>query len=331
MPHREMLRLLNADLIRAALRESRMMNKRELAERTGLPLTDISRVVDELLAEGELREEYFIPSEEGASSLRYSLNRRAVLTLLLRLEGDTLHWAVHDLMGGRLDSGDEPCRQQKNVLKVIQFLVERIRSVCPTLRNAVFGLPCRFSEGKPELENCPADLKGVDIPAYFKDTLRLDVLLENNIKLAATGYLSMLPCMMPETIVFISRRGKNGLDLCSVKGEDFTCAASGLTLPGQVPPLKEFFATCADKAEAYGALIEEYTVRYKPDRVIFYSDSHLLGMENAIQDFCERHLPLEARLHLSFLHAFDADHESGQRFFARRFLRPVTATLPVQY
>ncbi len=331
MPHKEMIRQLNADLVRVALLEPRAMSKGELADRIGLPLADIARVVDELLAAGELREEHSIPPGDASEPiLAYSLNRRASLTLLLRLEETTLHWAVHTLTGGRLDSGYEPCKEGA-LLKNLRTLAARIRQICPALRYAVLGLPCPVADGKAQAEYASAELRDLDLAAHFREALQLTAVIQSNIRLAAEGHIHQQPSILPETLIFLQRRGGKGLSICRAKADDFTCGHTGLTLTGQIPPLAESLSRCPDTAQAYGAVIEALTVRHKPDRIIFYSDRRLLGMERDILTFCERHLPSEARLELTFPPTFEEDHACGQRIRLRAFHPlPPMITLPIQ-
>lgn len=328
MPHKETIRQLNADLVRVALHESRVMSKRELAERIGLPLSDISRVVDDLLAANELTEHHSLPpGEDPQPILAFSLNRRARLTLHLRLEEDTLFWAVHEITGGKLDYGYESTTPA-GILKTLGALVARLRQNAPTLRYAILGLPCPVAEGKISAETCPVEIRSLDIASYFNETLQLQAVIQSNIRLAAQGHLYQLPAIPPETIIFLQRRAGGGLNICRAKADDFKCGPTGLTLIEQIPPLTETIAICPDTAKAYGSIIDEITVRYKPDCIIFYTDSRLIGMERDIRTFCESHLPFEARLELTFSPTFEDDHFCGQRIHART-LNPAPPMIPL--
>ncbi|MCH4889250.1 ROK family transcriptional regulator [Acidaminobacter sp. JC074] len=183
------LKRINKNKIRTALRTCETASKNSLAQMTGLSVGTCNNMLKELIEEGEVLELDHAPSTGGRRSrvFRYNMNYAYLMSLYTRIEDnvESIYYQVTDLSG---NIKEEAHREYDFItLKDIQVLVETMLSLYPQLKLVSLGVPGVVQNG--QIKNCDIKkLADTHPKMILEDHFKLGVVVENDVNASAIGY-----------------------------------------------------------------------------------------------------------------------------------------------
>lgn len=198
------MRKMNVDLVRKALREKKRATKLELAQATGLSTMTVSTVLRELVAQGLAEESGAVASSGGRRALQYRFNENHahVLALYTNVQdgADMLHVRVANLYGACVESSDAPLAEI--TLRSFEPFIDRSLKSFPSIKAVGFGLPGSERGGKVICADYPA-LRGQMLTAHYSGRYNLPVLFENDVNAAVVGYCARRRMQSQEATVYL--------------------------------------------------------------------------------------------------------------------------------
>lgn len=197
------IRELNTNLVRKALRAMRQATKQKIAEATGLSTVTVATIIQQLVDDKEAFEVEQAPSSGGrpAHQFRFNENFAHVLVLFTHEQAgqDLLHIRVANLNG-------EVIKAQDVVLEDVQIdsfgpWIESTLKEVPSIRAIGFGLPGFEVAGKIILLDYPA-LVGAQLSGVYSQKFHLPVVLENDVNAAAVGYCKRKEIQPETTLIY---------------------------------------------------------------------------------------------------------------------------------
>jgi hypothetical protein len=203
---------INLNKVRSALKGIDAATKPQLAQKTGLSVVTINSLVNTLINDGEILPCEAQGSEGGRPAATFAYNSRFRLVLaiyMLEYHGeDTAFYSVVDSCGKVI----EKVEQKLANVQIGSFddYIDKLVSKYPQIMAICFGVP------GGEVNQCLvvsdyANLRGKSLSSYIQEKYRLPVLVENDINAAVVGY---------------SHRNSIGADKCVI----------GLYFPEKYPP-----------------------------------------------------------------------------------------------
>lgn len=171
------------------------ISRAEIARGTGLSKQTISDVMRELERDGWVREEGQVQGAVGRSALTYAIRPDAAFVLGIDLGGTKLHLALADLHGQIAAEIVEPTQQGGGAAVVEQIgrladtLIERAGIARGRLRGGVMGSPGIVDPQSGSIAIAPniPGLDTVDVRGALRARLGIDIMIENDVNLAAIG------------------------------------------------------------------------------------------------------------------------------------------------
>jgi predicted NBD/HSP70 family sugar kinase len=171
------------------------ISRAEIARGTGLSKQTISDVMRELERDGWVREQGQIQGAVGRSAVTYAIRPDAAFVLGIDLGGTKLHLALADLHGQIAAEVVEPTRHDGGAAVVEQIgrladvLIERAGIARERLRGAVMGSPGIIDPKTGSIGKAPniPGLDTLDVRSALRARLGVDIVIENDVNLAAIG------------------------------------------------------------------------------------------------------------------------------------------------
>jgi predicted NBD/HSP70 family sugar kinase len=171
------------------------ISRAEIARGTGLSKQTISEVMRELERDGWVREEGQVQGAVGRSAVTYAIRPDAAFVLGIDLGGTKLHLALADLHGQIAVEVVEPTQRDGGTAVVEQIgrladtLIERAGIARQRLRGAVMGSPGIVDPKLGAIAIAPniPGLDAVDVRGALRARLGIDIMIENDVNLAAIG------------------------------------------------------------------------------------------------------------------------------------------------
>lgn len=189
------VRQLSARVVVETVLKAGPISRAELSRATGLSKQTISDVIRELEKDGWVREQGQVQGAVGRKAVTYKIRPDAAFVLGIDLGGTKVHLALADLTGTIVAEVFEPTdlRGGLNVIEQIRRLTESLarQAGIPQcrIRGGAMGSPGVIdprSGGITIAPNIPG-LDTIDVPAAVKQHLGFDVIIENDVNLAAVG------------------------------------------------------------------------------------------------------------------------------------------------
>lgn len=197
-----MVRQVNRDLVRDALKEGKAASVAALARATGLSVVTCTSLVQELVELGEAIE---LPSRSlgGRPARRYAYNMdySLIAAIMLRTVGKSaeIRHSIINWTGRSIADGLEKC--QVFSLEALDALLSRLVREYPNLKAAALSIPGVVNDG--EIENCDIpQLSGVNLERYVAAKYGLKSISENNMNFAAMGYYSRNAADIPAGLAY---------------------------------------------------------------------------------------------------------------------------------
>lgn len=317
------LKHINTELIRNSMQKNGEMSKNELSRETGLSFPTVSRLVDTMVETGEVAEAGFGTSTGGRCAQRFVRVAQFRLLLCLRLEARHLRYAVRDLNGAAVETGEENCKT--GVLQTIDTLIARVRVRYPQLGAVSMGFDGSIRDGAVAATFGYDELRGVNLSAYLNHTSKLPATAERDMHIVAAGCCANA-VHQPQALVCIYL-GRFGIGASlAINGEAFSGAGAFagelhyLPIAHNMDYAKNHFAN-ADAVAYYTQVICMYAALVNPDCVVLYQNDLLADKLEQIRASCERQLPAQAMPQIIQSDAFEADYENGLYILAERLLK----------
>lgn len=327
------LKELNLHLVRLALEGGAAMSKTSLAAATGLSFPTVSRTVDALAEAGELRGRGMQASTGGRAAKLYALDPAFNKFLLLRLEGETLHWSLRDRFGTCLDSAAETCPSP--YLEQIAALIQRVQVRNPQLRTVAFGIAAYVHQGVVYEAELYPELRGVNLRTEFQDRCSLPVVVENDMPSAALGYWAAHrdEACDAASCIYIGNSGPGCATVLdgrplrghrSFAGEIFYLPMLEKLRKDGPPDFRRI-----DMTAFYAELVQNLAALIAPDRVILYKNPYLQEGTERIRARCCESLPSYNVPELVISDDFGQDYERGLWELAKRLWKETANEVPI--
>jgi predicted NBD/HSP70 family sugar kinase len=171
------------------------ISRAEIARSSGLSKQTISEVVRELEADGWIMVDGQVQGTAGRSATTYSVRAEGAFVLGIDLGGTKLHIALADLKGNVVMEGNEPTSQGggpaviEQIGRMADVLVEDGRIDRTRLLAATMGSPGIVDPSTGGIAIAPniPGIDSLDVREALRQRLGCEVLLENDVNLAATG------------------------------------------------------------------------------------------------------------------------------------------------
>jgi len=177
------LKSTNALSVKLAIVENPMITKPQLAKKLGLSLVTVNKIVDELAAVGEILDMGQTESTGGRKARQYMLNKdhKAMLAVLVR--NDVVRFAIVNLLGETCYENTFPYDSDW-VTRLNEYT--NIEDLPPV---ACVGVAVPGTVHRGIVKNVPLfpELEGVHLENVLSDELKLPVIIENDINVAAIG------------------------------------------------------------------------------------------------------------------------------------------------
>jgi predicted NBD/HSP70 family sugar kinase len=177
------------------LAERGATSQADLAKLTGYSRQTISDVVRDLEEADWLKRSGKTTGKPGRSSTVYGLNGNLALAAAVDLGGTKLAVAISDLLGTILGEVSVPTDRRgglhvvEQIAREIGALLASVQADPAQLRIAVIGTPGVFHPETQHIALAPniAGLDSIDLPGELGARLRVPVVIENDVNLAARG------------------------------------------------------------------------------------------------------------------------------------------------
>ncbi|AFC30992.1 ROK family protein [Paenibacillus mucilaginosus 3016] len=183
------IREVNLNLVRRALKEKEQATKRELALATGLSTVTVGTLLQELTSQGEVKEAEMASSGGGRPAQLYSYNGDYAHALILfphEAKGDIrIRCTVVNLLGRVAADTEAPVESVD--LQAFESLIDEAMEAYPSIGAIGFGLPGAEFEGRMLVSDYEA-LRGLALREHFRDKYRRPVTVENDVNAAAVGF-----------------------------------------------------------------------------------------------------------------------------------------------
>ncbi|GEO15392.1 ROK family transcriptional regulator [Microvirga aerophila] len=189
------VRQLSARVVVEAVLKAGPISRAELSRATGFSKQTISDVIRELEKDGWVREQGQVQGAVGRKAVTYEICPDAAFVLGIDLGGTKVHLALANLAGTIVAEVVEPTdlRGGLHVIEQIGRLTEGVarQAGVPqrSIRGSAMGSPGVIDPrtgGITIAPNIPG-LDMIDVPEMLKQRLGFDVIIENDVNLAAAG------------------------------------------------------------------------------------------------------------------------------------------------
>lgn len=183
------MKQINVQLVRRALKQMGEGTKLQLAEATGLSTVTVGTVLQRLVEEGSALDVGLVASMGGrpAQLFRYNAEFAHALVLFTHAQDgeDLLRVRVVNLQGAAVYAADAPLAEVE--LASFEAHIEAALRAYPTIRAIGFGLPGVEWGGKLLAADYPA-LAGTAFRAHYHERFGLPVVVHNDVNAACVGY-----------------------------------------------------------------------------------------------------------------------------------------------
>lgn len=308
---------INANIVRDALRGEKKATKQKLAELTGLSAVTIGSILNQLVEDKEVVEMEFIPSNGGRPARTFSYNAEFGHVLILYThmnEGkDTVYCNVINFLG--------VCVYEENFfleticLNSFEPVIERIFQQYPTIKAIGFGLP-GMEYDHVMMTDDYENLNGVFFSKHYEEKYHVPVIVENDVNLAVSGYYYSNGYKEDKTIVYIYFPEKYepgaGIFLKSRLHRGMNHFAGEIKyLPVRIDWKTIEYSNFEQICDAITALVLCFTCILNPDEIVlcgdFLTEAHIQSVVwNSEQKIEKLFLPK-----ISISTHFDCDFKTG--------------------
>jgi predicted NBD/HSP70 family sugar kinase len=182
-----MLKNINEQLIKNALKNMGSATKAELAKETHVSLTTVGLILSELVDSGEILNQGFGGPSGGRRAERYALNFNYSYAAALCVDKGYIDYAIGNLVGEIVEEG-RTIIDRLNQIEAAESLLDSLFLKFPSIKCIGFGVPAAVDEGYLFTGTKLKDWYNFDVESYFKEKYKVPVVLENDLNAIAVGY-----------------------------------------------------------------------------------------------------------------------------------------------
>jgi hypothetical protein len=320
-----LIKRVNLDKIRKALKSVDTATKPQLAELTGLSVVTVNSLINTLLDSGEVLPDMTLSSEAGrpAASFRYNSGFRMALVIYMHeyqgrdmafycvidLLGDVVERVQHKLEDACLESFDTP----------IQKLLEEF----PQIQAICFGIPGGEVNQRLVISDYEG-LRGKSLSGYIEERFHLPVFVENDINGAVVGYCHQNAVRDDQCIVGVYFPDKYPPGAGIYLNGGLYKGRNGLAGEIKYLPLgiqwEAFDYNSAERQEIIIKSIQSFCCMYNPHRLVLYGEAVDAALQRLLEERC---LSAAERLMLPEIvisKDFNRDFEAGIKQLALKII-----------
>jgi Transcriptional regulator/sugar kinase len=282
---------INLNKIRSALRNAGTATKPQLAEATGLSVVTVNSLVNTLIDTGEIVPDVTMDSEGGrpAASFRYNSEFRMVLVIYMHeyrgqdtafycvanLRGEVMERNEHILSNVNVESFDSPI--EKLICKYT-----RIKAIC-------FGIPGEEVNQRLVISDYQ-NMREQSLSGHIKERFHLPVFVENDINAAIMGYCHQNKIREEQCVIGIYFPEKYPPGAGIYLNGKLYKGRNGLAGEIAYLPLgidwAAFDYNPADAEDVMIKTIQAFLCMYNPDRIVLYGGNINPAVSALIQENC---------------------------------------------
>ena len=312
------MRGVNRRLVLRTLEDLGEATRPQLASATGLSTVTVSAVLSQLVAADAVHEGPLVSSSGGRPSqlYRFHAGRAHVLTVFTReADGqDTLYLRVADLCGQIVDASERVVSDVN--LATLESSVDTMMLRHSTIRAVGFGLPGQEVNGVLTATDYP-ELAGISLREHFTKRNGVAVLYENDVNVAAVGYVRGHALEEISTVVYLYFPRKYPPGAGILMGGRLHRGRSGMAGEVAYVPLNipwgnpERFDDIRWAAETVAVLVSAVSAMLNPDEVVLHGEFLTAEGLGLIEGECQRRLPVGLLPRLTVATNFTEDLEKG--------------------
>lgn len=182
----QVMKKVNSALIKKNLKEKGSATKAQIAQDTGISVTTVRTLLEELILSKEITSLGLDDSNGGRRAERYALNLKNNISLSFYIENEFINYALTNLLGDTIENKTLKIEKNKNE----NFLEKFIDKILQNNNIKVIGIGVsgvvdkgNYFSGKG-LDNW----KKSDIGEYIQEKYNIPVVLENDLNAIALGF-----------------------------------------------------------------------------------------------------------------------------------------------
>lgn len=308
---------VNTNLVRNALKAERRSTKQKLSELTGLSAVTVASILQLLISTNEVYGDDVIPSNGGRPSQRFCYNyehSHALVIYTHEYQGvDEVYIRVVNLAGECIHK--EKTRLDDIRLDSFEPLIDALTAQYPTIKAIGFGMPGKEYEEIMAI----ADYKSINdtrFTEHYRNRYSLPVVFENDVNAAVVGYCHKQRIESEAAIVYLyfPQKYPPGAGIY-INGRLYKGHANfageikymPLDIDWSSIDYDEFDQTCDAVAKLVSALI----CALGPERIVLYGSFLTKGHLDAVAWTCGQTVPELFMPQILLSSNFDLDFEIG--------------------
>lgn len=290
-PKGNIIKNININKVRSALKASVTATKPQLAEITGLSVVTVNSLVNTLLEAGEVLTDTILNSDGGrpAASFRYNSKFRLALTIFMHeYKGqDTAFYCVTDLMGEVI----ERIEQNLSNVHVDSFdgIIEHLLCKYSPIKAICFGIPGGEVNQRLVISDYEK-LKDQSLSGYISEKFHLPVHVENDINAAVIGYCQKNNVSNNKCVIGLYFPGKYPPGAGIYLNGDIYKGRNGLA--GEIKYLpfgvdwESFDYNPVDMETLKIKTIQAFQCMFNPDTIVLYGEKPTDSISETIHEKC---------------------------------------------
>ncbi|GKU25263.1 ROK family protein [Clostridium folliculivorans] len=181
------LKRLNSDIIKNALKNLESATKAELVQETGISLTTVGVILSKLVEDGEVQNQGYDESSGGRRAERYTLNLNYSLAVALCVENKYIDYAVGNSAGAILEEGRVEIADTKQinaVEEVLKCLIDKFASI----KCIGIGVPAAVANGRLFTGTKLEEWHNFNVQDYLEKKYNVPVIMENDLNAIVVGF-----------------------------------------------------------------------------------------------------------------------------------------------
>lgn len=309
---------VNMNLVRKALKTEGEATKQQIAKATGLSAVTVGTVLQQLMKTSEVMETELCSSRGGRPAQRYKYNGDFANALILfpyETGGQIIiRSTVVNLVGKKVYEQMDEVEQVD--VACFEHIIDSLMSLYPTIQAIGFGLPGAEWQGKIIVSDYEA-LIGISIIDYFRERYDMPVIMENDVNAAVVGFCERRQIRSEADVVYLyfPDRFPPGAGLL-INGKLFkgrrNFAGEIANIPLDIPWGSAAFTVSTLRVEqAIAKLIVSICAVINPDCIVLNGSFIKLENSKKIAELCREKLPASGVPEIIVSEDFTADYLEG--------------------
>ncbi|MFL0247020.1 ROK family protein [Candidatus Clostridium stratigraminis] len=181
------LKKVNNDIIKNALKTMGSATKAELAKETGISLTTVGLILSALISEDEVLNQGFDESSGGRRAERYTLNLNHSLAAVLCVEDKYIDYAIGNTAGDLIEDDRYQIVQGKH-MEAVEALIRILIKKYNSIKYIGLGVPSAVDNGRLFTGSKLKEWYSFNVKEYLETKYKLPIIIENDLNAIATGF-----------------------------------------------------------------------------------------------------------------------------------------------